>query len=61
MQAQSNGDVPSAAIDTGTTLIGGPSDVVASLYEAIPGSRAATLPGYQGYYEVSLRIVATCP
>ncbi|KAI0935368.1 hypothetical protein AcV7_003825 [Taiwanofungus camphoratus] len=29
-----------AAIDTGTTLIGGPSQAVASIYSAIPGSQA---------------------
>ncbi|GAA5991460.1 hypothetical protein JCM10908_005714 [Rhodotorula pacifica] len=38
-----------AAIDTGTTLIGGPRDVVASIYEQVPGARAAT-GAYAGYY-----------
>lgn len=35
-------DVPMVAIDTGTTLIGGPSTVVKALYSAIPGAQAAT-------------------
>jgi len=30
------------AIDTGTTLIGGPSDLVSSFYSKIPGAQAAT-------------------
>ncbi len=30
------------AIDTGTTLIGGPSDIVSTLYSKIPGAQAAT-------------------
>ena len=39
----------SAAIDTGTTLIGGPQDIVQRLYAAIPGSRVAS--GHAGFYE----------
>lgn len=38
-----------AAIDTGTTLIGGPADQIAQIYAQIPNS----VPGgadYQGYY-----------
>ncbi|KAG9100756.1 hypothetical protein FS749_013053 [Ceratobasidium sp. UAMH 11750] len=31
-----------AAIDTGTTLIGGPPDIVASIYQQIPGSQRGT-------------------
>lgn len=38
-----------AAIDTGTTGIGGPTAVLASLYAAIPGSSKGT-GQYQGYY-----------
>ena len=38
-----------AAIDTGTTGIGGPSDVLISLYGAIPGASRGT-GQYQGYY-----------
>jgi len=38
-----------AAIDTGTTLIGGPSDEVAALYALIPGSTAGT-GNFEGYY-----------
>ncbi|THU96952.1 hypothetical protein K435DRAFT_858023 [Dendrothele bispora CBS 962.96] len=34
-----------AAIDTGTTLIGGPEDVIQGIYAQVPGSRALT-----GYY-----------
>jgi cathepsin D len=39
-----------AAIDTGTTLIGGPSTEIAQMYAQIPGATAAT-GNYQGYYE----------
>ncbi|KAH9987135.1 aspartic peptidase A1 [Russula compacta] len=38
-----------AAIDTGTTLIGGPATQVAALYAQIPGSAAGT-GNYEGYY-----------
>jgi hypothetical protein len=38
-----------AAIDTGTTLIGGPAAQVAAVYAAIPGSAPAT-GNYEGYY-----------
>jgi cathepsin D len=38
-----------AAIDTGTTLIGGPASQVASLYSQIPNSVAGT-GNYDGYY-----------
>ncbi|GJE93328.1 A1 family peptidase [Phanerochaete sordida] len=38
-----------AAIDTGTTLVGGPADVVAQLYAAIPGSAPGT-GNYAGYW-----------
>ena len=34
------GDAALAAIDTGTTLIGGPTSGVQNLYAAIPGSQA---------------------
>ena len=44
------GGAVAAAIDTGTTLIGGPSDVVASIYAAIPGSQQMT-GSYANYYE----------
>lgn len=40
---------PNVAIDTGTTLIGGPSAVVESLYEAIGGAYALDQE-YEGYY-----------
>ncbi|THH33413.1 hypothetical protein EUX98_g771 [Antrodiella citrinella] len=38
-----------AAIDTGTTGIGGPADVLENLYAAIPGSSKGT-GQYEGYY-----------
>lgn len=38
-----------AAIDTGTTLIGGPTDQVAAIFAQIPNSAAGT-GNYQGYY-----------
>lgn len=38
-----------AAIDTGTTLVGGPSDVISEIYAQIPGSQAGT-GNFQGYY-----------
>jgi len=40
---------PNAAIDTGTTLIGGPHDVVSQLYSKIPGAQTAG-GQYTGYY-----------
>ncbi|TXT06103.1 hypothetical protein VHUM_03576 [Vanrija humicola] len=41
-----------AAIDTGTTLIAGPSKVVASIYAQIPNSEPlGASSGYQGYYQ----------
>lgn len=40
---------PNVAIDTGTTLIGGPSAVVESLYEAIGGAYDLDQE-YEGYY-----------
>ncbi|GHJ87143.1 hypothetical protein NliqN6_3545 [Naganishia liquefaciens] len=44
------GSSVNAAIDTGTTLIGGPAATVAAIYAAIPGSKAMT-GSYAGYYE----------
>ncbi|KAI0793728.1 aspartic peptidase domain-containing protein [Fomes fomentarius] len=38
-----------AAIDTGTTLVGGPPDVIASVYAQIPGSQALSGDN-DGYY-----------
>ncbi|KDE02625.1 hypothetical protein MVLG_06834 [Microbotryum lychnidis-dioicae p1A1 Lamole] len=40
---------PLVAIDTGTTLIGGPQSVVSQVYAGIPGAQAAT-GQYAGYY-----------
>lgn len=44
------GSSVNAAIDTGTTLIGGPASTVAAIYAAIPGSKAMS-GSYAGYYE----------
>lgn len=38
-----------SAIDTGTTLIGGPQDVIAEIYANIPDSAPGT-GNYEGYY-----------
>lgn len=45
-----------AAIDTGTTLIGGPSQAVASIYSAIPGSQALNgqLEGFYSFRKSSV-------
>ncbi|BGP37081.1 hypothetical protein JCM10450v2_000989 [Rhodotorula kratochvilovae] len=43
------GEGEMVAIDTGTTLIGGPRDVVANVYAQVEGARAAT-GSYNGYY-----------
>jgi len=47
--ALSSGSSSYAAIDTGTTLVGGPSAQIAALYAQIPGSSAGT-GNYQGYF-----------
>ncbi len=44
------GSSNAAAIDTGTTLIGGPADQVAAIYAAIPGSHPMG-SSYPNYYE----------
>jgi cathepsin D len=38
-----------AAIDTGTTLVGGPSSVISEFYSNIDGATAGT-GNYDGYY-----------
>ncbi|KAG8907667.1 hypothetical protein FRB99_002745 [Tulasnella sp. 403] len=38
-----------AAIDTGTTLVGGPSDAISAIFAQIPGAQPAG-PDYQGYW-----------
>lgn len=38
-----------AAIDTGTTLVGGPADAIQQIYAAIPGSARGT-GNYEGYW-----------
>lgn len=42
-----------AAVDTGTTLVGGPADTIALLYSSVPGSSPGTgnLTGYYTYRE----------
>lgn len=53
----SSSDVNSVqAIDTGTTLIGGPQDAVAAIYAKIPGAQAGTgaLNGYYTFRTFSL-------
>nr|KIR86303.1 endopeptidase [Cryptococcus tetragattii IND107] len=46
-------NIPSCAIDTGTTLIGVPTDMAAAIYAQIPGSsKVPTLVmGQEGYYQ----------
>lgn len=39
-----------SAIDTGTTLIGGPSAEVAAFWAKVPGSQSADSAGMQGFY-----------
>jgi cathepsin D len=43
------GNAATAAIDTGTTLIGGPSDDVKSFWAAVPGSQSMGFE-MEGYY-----------
>jgi hypothetical protein len=38
-----------AAIDTGTTLVGGPSSIIKDLYSQIPGAQAGS-GNFEGYY-----------
>lgn len=38
-----------AAIDTGTTLVGGPPSVIQNVYAQIPGSQAGT-GNWEGYW-----------
>ena len=46
-----SGGTPQAAIDTGTTLIGGPSAAIAAIFAQIPGSIRGTgqSAGYWSY------------
>ncbi|WVW79578.1 hypothetical protein I302_101547 [Kwoniella bestiolae CBS 10118] len=46
------GSLPQAAIDTGTTLIGVPTQVAQAIYSQISGSSAlSAASGYDGYYQ----------
>ncbi|EJD07583.1 acid protease [Fomitiporia mediterranea MF3/22] len=49
-----------AAIDTGTTLVGGPSSVISNFYSQIPGAQAGT-GNYEGYwiYPCSTQVTTT--
>jgi hypothetical protein len=46
------GDTQNAAIDTGTTLIGGPSSVLSQFYSTIAGAQSGSSvdPGLADYY-----------
>ncbi|KAI0823420.1 acid protease [Trametes gibbosa] len=44
-----SGDAALSAIDTGTTLIGGPTSAVTAIYNAIPG--AIPVPSMQGFWQ----------
>ncbi|KAI0633532.1 aspartic peptidase domain-containing protein [Trametes polyzona] len=44
-----SGNAALSAIDTGTTLVGGPSEAVEAIYAAIPGSRP--VPSMQGFFQ----------
>ena len=44
-----SGDSSYAAIDTGTTLVGGPADVIAAIFAQIPGSKPGT-GSFENYY-----------
>ena len=52
----STGDEALSAIDTGTTLIGGPTDGVQAIYAAVPGSQqlSGQMEGFFAYREHSL-------
>lgn len=47
-----------AAIDTGTTLIGGPPELIANLYAQVPGAQPAGSQ-YEGYYAYPCRAPPT--
>lgn len=59
----SSGSSALAAIDTGTTLIGGPADAVAEIYSNIPNAEAGTgqLEGYYIYREYCFLSFDVCP
>ena len=44
-----SGTASQAAIDTGTTLVGGPPDAIAAIFDQVPGSQPAS-GQYDGYY-----------
>ncbi|KAG8929641.1 hypothetical protein FRC02_005272 [Tulasnella sp. 418] len=43
------GSAPLAAIDTGTTLIGGPASVISQIFAQVPNAQPAG-PNFEGYY-----------
>jgi len=53
----SNGQQPSTAIDTGTTLIAAPPSAIRAIYSAIPGAAAMSSSQYQGLYQFPCRSV----
>ena len=44
-----SGNNRTAAVDTGTTLIGGPADDIAKIYAGVTGSRVSQ--NFDGFYE----------
>ena len=51
MSVELPGEFTKAAVDTGTTLVGGPAEIISDLYANIPGSFRGTdkLDGYYLY------------
>ena len=51
-----------SAIDTGTTLIGGPASAIANIFAQIPGSAPASgnYNGYYSYRESFQRVSRAC-
>lgn len=54
------GDAALSAIDTGTTLIGGPTDGVQAIYQAIPNSQALAgqMEGFFAFRACQVNLVA---
>ena len=56
----STGNAALAAIDTGTTLIGGPTADVQSIWNAVGGSAIPSMPGYY-QFRMSIRSAPVNP